>query len=398
VSGVSTADLAIRAGASEEYVRRLASLGILSVQQEPFRPSDIQRVRFTAGLEEAGISLELLARGIADGEMSFAGLDTINPDPPSFSTQTYSELAAEAGVPFEELRRIARELGLPQPRPDDRVREDDAQMLAAFLGGWEPAGNEEIAQLARVLGAAVRPLMESYLQIIGPVFARHFETLEMPVEQRAERMGDLGSNAAALLRRVTEWLINRHLEHATNQSAVVNIENAFERLGYSPPRPPQVPAIAFLDLAGFTALAEEQGDESAAALAGEFGDLVQDRAAENAGRPVKWLGDGVMFHFGEPSGAVAAALGIVEEAPARGLPPARVGINAGPVVFRDGDYFGRTVNLAARIADYARPGEVLISDAVRELAGSEFAFEPIGPIELKGIPSAVPLYRAGRGR
>jgi adenylate cyclase len=85
---------------------------------------------------------------------------------------------------------------------------------------------------------------------------------------------------------------------------------------------------------------------------------------------------------------------MVERAPVRGLPPARVGVDAGPVVLRDGDYFGRTVNLAARIADYARPGEVLVSARVRQHAEPEFAFDALGPAELKGIAEPVELFRA----
>src|SRR5205823_5240020 len=77
------------------------------------------------------------------------------------------------------------------------------------------------------------------------------------------------------------------------------------------------------------------------------------------GRVVKTLGDGVMFHFADPAGAILCGLAMVERAERLGLPRARMGVNAGKVVFRDGDYFGRTVNIAARIADYARPGEVL---------------------------------------
>lgn len=396
MSDLSARDLAVRAGCPLEYVRRLAALGILSTRDGPFRPSDVQRVRFVAGLEGAGIPLELVARGIADGEMSLAGLDAIYPHPPAVTNRTYADVARRAAVPFDRLRRVALELGLPQPRPEDPVREDDARMLTAFLAGWEPAGDDEVVQLARVFGSALRPLAESYLQIIGPSFTRQFETLDLPVEERARRMGELSKSAAELIKQVTDWLLQRHLEHGMTQTAVVNIENVFERLGYGRPRPPQVPAIAFLDLAGFTALAEEHGDAVAAQLASRLGELVQERAAEHAGRPVKWLGDGVMFHFGEPAGAVAAALRLVDEAPAKGLPPARVGINAGPVVFREGDYFGRTVNLAARIADYARPGEVLVSDAVREQAESQFLFEPVGPTELKGILGPVDLYRAAR--
>jgi len=397
VSGLSVAEVALRAGSPEEYVRRLADAGALSSRRGPFRPSDVQRVRFTAGLEEAGISLELLARGFAEGEMSFEGLDTVYPDPAAFTTTTYGELAEEEGVAFDRVRRLALELGLPQPAADDVVREDDARMLVAFLRGWAPAGPDEVAQLARLLGTSARGLVESYVQIVGPVFTAHFQGLALPVQERARQTAAFGAAASSLLKRVLEWLVDRQLEHATNQSAVVNIEDAFERLGYSPPRPARVPAIAFLDLAGFTALAERQGDKKAAALAGDLGRLVHERAVAHAGRAVKWLGDGAMFHFGEPAGAVAAALAMVEEAPERGLPPARVGVDAGPVVLRDGDYFGRTVNLAARIADYARPGEVLVSDRVRERVEPEFAFEAVGSAELKGIAEPVALFRAVPG-
>jgi adenylate cyclase len=72
-----------------------------------------------------------------------------------------------------------------------------------------------------------------------------------------------------------------------------------------------------------------------------------------------------------------------------------MGADVGPVVFRDGDYFGQTVNIAARISDYARPGEVLVSQAlVDETAGGGFEFEAIGEIPLKGIREPVPLYSA----
>jgi adenylate cyclase len=74
-----------------------------------------------------------------------------------------------------------------------------------------------------------------------------------------------------------------------------------------------------------------------------------------------------------------------------------VGIHAGPVVFQEGDYFGRTVNLAARIAEYARPGEVLVSQEVLDAAeGGLVTFTEIGPVELKGVPGTLRLYAAHR--
>ena len=153
-----------------------------------------------------------------------------------------------------------------------------------------------------------------------------------------------------------------------------------------------------MDLSGFTRLTETQGDHAAAELAASLAELVQDAAHRHGGEPVKLLGDGVMFHFGAPPSAVACALELVEGARDAGLPPAHVGIHSGPVVYRDGDYFGRTVNLAARIADKAGPGDVFVSQATVEVCvdADNVTFEPAGKFELKGIAEPMDLSRARR--
>jgi adenylate cyclase len=80
-----------------------------------------------------------------------------------------------------------------------------------------------------------------------------------------------------------------------------------------------------------------------------------------------------------------------------GLPPAHVGLHAGPVLFQQGDYYGQTVNLSARIADYARPGEVLVSRELAEVSRDPAVeFRDVGPVELKGVAGAVHLLRAVR--
>jgi adenylate cyclase len=104
-----------------------------------------------------------------------------------------------------------------------------------------------------------------------------------------------------------------------------------------------------------------------------------------------------MFYFLEPGGAVLAALEMVQDIDNSGLPPAHVGLHAGPVVFQDGDYFGRTVNVAARIADYARPGEVVVSQEIVDATDAlPVSFVEIGPIELKGVAGAIRLHTARR--
>jgi len=155
------------------------------------------------------------------------------------------------------------------------------------------------------------------------------------------------------------------------------------------------PAMCFLDISGYTRLTQERGDAAAAELAHQLGRIIQRTAADHGGRPVKWLGDGVMLHFANPASAVVGALEMVRAVAAGGLPPAHVGLHAGPVIFQEGDYYGSTVNLASRIADRAGPGQVLVSQAVVDAASSaSVVFTGVGAFELKGVDGAMPLFEA----
>jgi class 3 adenylate cyclase len=148
---------------------------------------------------------------------------------------------------------------------------------------------------------------------------------------------------------------------------------------------------------GYTRLTEEHGDQAAAALAETLAALVERSSREHGGVPVKWLGDGVMVQFRDPAGAVLAALRLVEQLPAAGLPPAHVGVAAGPVEVQGGDYFGRTVNLAARIAAYASASRVLVSEPVVQRPPPQgVAFVELGLVQLEGIADPVRLLEARR--
>ena len=104
-----------------------------------------------------------------------------------------------------------------------------------------------------------------------------------------------------------------------------------------------------------------------------------------------------MIHYQEPAGAVLSALGLVAQLPEAGLPPAHVGVAAGPVVAQGGDYFGRTVNLAARIAAHANADQVLVSQLVAESAPPQgVRFVELGELPLKGFARPVRLLKACR--
>jgi adenylate cyclase len=158
-----------------------------------------------------------------------------------------------------------------------------------------------------------------------------------------ELASQLATAFLPLVDRTLMGIYRRQQEVVWTEDLVEDIETELEAAGVLT-RPQRVPAMSFLDLVGYTRLTEERGDQAAAELAGSLAVLVDRSSREHGGVPVKWLGDGVMVHFRDPQGAVLAALGMVEQLPQAGLPPAHVGVAAGPVVVQGGDYFGRTVN------------------------------------------------------
>jgi class 3 adenylate cyclase len=216
---------------------------------------------------------------------------------------------------------------------------------------------------------------------------------------QSETMDRAGRMTAPLVVLLAEALMatyRRQQELSWTEHQIEHVEQALEDAGV--PLPPGVPpAMSFVDLSGFTRLTEERGDEEAAAYATRLAEVVQAPSREHRGEPVKWAGDGVMFRFRDPDGAVLSALQMVEAIPAAGLPPAHVGVAAGPVIQQGGDFYGRTVNLASRISDRATSGQVLVSQRVREFASSpDVSFVDVGAIELKGFSNAVPLFEARR--
>jgi adenylate cyclase len=211
-----------------------------------------------------------------------------------------------------------------------------------------------------------------------------------------EAQAKLGAVIAPAIERATLAMYHGRQEHAWSKALVEYVEDALDKAGLLEGLP-HPPAMVFLDVTGYTRLTEERGDQAAADLAARPASLVRRSAQEHGGQPVKWLGDGVMFYFPDPAQGVMAALEMLEAVTTGALPPAHVGIHAGPVVFQEGDYFGRTVNVAARIADYARPGEVLVSQEVADEVGrTPVAFAEIGPVELKGVSGTLRLYQANR--
>jgi class 3 adenylate cyclase len=397
VAGRTRADAAARAGVAPSLVDELIDAGALTPDPDgSLTDADVRRITILRSMLEAGLPLEGISRGIREGLLS---LDFVgSPEYERFrglSSETFEQASARTGVPISLLTLVREAIGSGTAYPHDLIREDE-QPIIAFVDAQVRAGFRPgaIERLLRVFGDSLRRIAEAEAEwwrseVMNPGLEAGF------------RGNDIGSGdlSPELSQRSEEALLAiYHTQQLQTWSA--NILAGFEYiLGdaglYTAPERP--PAICFLDITGYTRLTQERGDRAAAELVETLNKLVQRTSVGHGGRPVKWLGDGVMFYFRDPGPGVVAALDMVDGVIAAGLPPAHVGLHAGPVIIQEGDYYGQTVNMAARIAEYARPGEVLVSSAVVEAASAPgVRFDDIGNVELKGVSGVVGLLAARR--
>jgi adenylate cyclase len=399
VGRVSRREVAVQAGVSPERVTAFVDLGILKPSDDgSFSAGDVRRARVVEGLERAGLPLEAMATVLEQGELSFDFLDLPVYDRFSrLSDTTFRDLSARHGIPLELLMVMRETIGFARPRPEDLVREDELRIAPTIelqlSRGFKPA---VIERWLRVYGDSLRRIAETeadwwHTEIEVPHLASGLDEAET-----MEVAAQWGDEMTSVAQQALLAIYHAQQEHAWTDVFIADVESVLDRAGLRP-RTETLPAMCFLDMSGYTRLTEERGDEAAAELASRLAGSVHQASERHRGKVVKWLGDGVMCHFREAGPAVLAALEMVEEVSRAGLPPARVGLHAGPVVFQGGDYFGRTVNIAARIGEYARPGEVLVSQNVVDVAGlDDVDFTAIGPVELKGIAEPLLLHSARR--
>jgi adenylate cyclase len=399
MSGLSASELADLVGVTAAEVDRLVDLGVLVARDDigPFLETDVQKVRLATACEQAGLPMEGIASAIRAGRLSFAFLEAAPYRRWAVrSARTYRQVSQETEIPLEVLGSALESMGFARMAPDESIREDELEVVPLLQLGLS-SGVLDLAWLTRIgrayaegLRLAAKVEHEAYpARFTGPVRASG-------ADQRTvmELVSQLATAFLPQVDRALMGIYRRQQEVVWIEDLVEDIETELESAGVLG-RPQRVPAMCFLDLVGYTRLTEERGDQAAAELAGALAVLVDRSSHEHGGVPVKWLGDGVMVHFQEPAGAVLAALRMVEQLPAAGLPPAHVGVAAGPVVAQGGDYFGRTVNLAARIAARAGAGQVLVSEGVAELASpTGVSFVELGRLRFKGIARPVRVLEA----
>jgi adenylate cyclase len=293
---------------------------------------------------------------------------------------TSLEVAREAGVDLVEVRRLWRALGFPPVDDDARLfTRADVEILRAVralieLQGTDPA---DVVQLTRVIGQALARVADAQATVAA-------ERLRTDAASGRSAAPDLVARMEALapsLQQFLGYVWRRHLLAAV------------QRISATPSAADQRLTVGFADLVGFTALSQAVDAAQLAAMVDRFEANAYEQIPERGGRVIKMIGDEVMFAIEDGAFAADIAVALVEtHARDAALPDVRVGLASGPVLARDGDLFGPTVNLASRLVNLARPGTILLSDELGEALRDDARFElrRLRPVNLHGIGRARP--------
>jgi class 3 adenylate cyclase len=396
----TSVEIAEEAGCPVERVTWLTDIGLIAPEDGRYSFGDILSARMASALIENGVAEETIERAAKEGLLSFQRTDEYLPYRPGpRSERTFSEFQGSIGPGAERLPAIYEVLGLPKPDPDAPIHVDEETRLEHFLQAWQEAPDgDAMIRAARLLAQGTRAAMLGWAELLDEQYAApaRAKLLRGELETFPDEVRVMFTRATSLVPDLFLWLSARYLEHRSVNGILEGFERFLASRGMTPaPDPLGPPAIVFVDLSGFTAMTSERGDESAVSAASSLQREADAAATRHGGRLVKLLGDGAMLRLTDATVGVRAAMDLVDTMSGVGALASHAGVHAGPLIERDLDVFGQTVNMASRIADAAGPGEVLASEAVVEATDGAFAFERIGETELKGL-DRVPLFRVTR--
>jgi adenylate cyclase len=387
VSGISLKDAARRVGVAPGTLRRWQQLGLIpQLDGNGWTQGAIAQARVIARMRERGHSLREIRRASEEGRLAYAYADALFPA--SEQLYTLAQAARETGLEPALIDRIVSAFGLPVHA--DTITEEDVQLLryaAAALDAGFPL--VALLQLVRVYGQAIAQIADAevklfHLYVHEPLMRSGAAGLEVSSE-----MEDLSKVLMPLSSPVMDQIHSRYLQHFIEQDVVGHMESDLDGAATDLGR--MRVAIAFADLTGYTRLTEEAGELEALDAVERFVEAVEVTLPDSA-RVIKMIGDEVMVVGSDPSALIDWAVGFQRLQVERPLP--RIGIHYGEALYREGDYYGRDVNIAARIAARSAGGEVLVTRPVVEHAGSHLEFDRIGEIMLKGFNQPTEMFLA----
>jgi adenylate cyclase len=385
---VTLQEAAARTGVSPATLRRWTREGLIPQYDGSWSPSAIAHARIVARLRERGHSLKEIRRATDEGRLAFGFVDELLP---ALDDRVYTlrQAARETGLDTGLIERVIAALGMNTAQMQT-LSAEDVQLLryvAAVLSAGLPL--VAMLQLVRVYGQAMAQVADAevrlfHLYVHEPLMRSGATGLEMSDEMLA-----LTRELLPLASPVMDQVHQRYLQHFVEQDVVGHMETDLDGDAIDLGR--MRVAIAFADLAGYTRLTEEEGELEAVDTVERFVEAVETTLPDDA-RVIKSIGDAVMIVGSDPAALTDWAVGFQQLYVVR-VPP-RIGIHYGDALYRDGDYYGRDVNIASRVGARAAGGEVLVTRPVVEREGSHLEFERIADVRLKGFTESTEIFIA----
>ncbi len=384
---LSPGEAARRAGVTPSTLRRWARAGVIPQYAREWTPAAVSQARMVARMRERGHSLEQIRHATEQGRLAFGYVEELFPS--GEGSYTRAQAARETGLEPALIERIVTSLGLSAEQTDS-LTDDDLQLLryvAAVLSAGLPL--VAMLQLIRVYGQAMAHLADAEVRLFHLYVHEPLMRSGSTGIETAEQMFALSRELLPLSSPVMDHVHQRYLQHFIEQDVVGHMEA--DQDGQQLDLGRMRVAIAFADLAGYTRLTEEVGELEAVDAVERFVESVEVTLPDEA-RVIKTIGDEVMIVGADPGTLTDWAVGF--QRLHEGRPEPRIGIHCGDALYRDGDYYGRDVNIASRVAARAAGGEVLVTRPVVDQAGSHLAFERIAEITLKGFSESTEIFVA----
>jgi adenylate cyclase len=385
-------EAAERVGVSPSTLKRWADSGVIPEVdgKGEWTEAAVSHARIVARLRERGHRLEHIRRASEEGRLAYGYIEALfggDGEP----ERSLKEAADDTGLEPALIERFWTSIGLPASELES-LSDEDLEALR-YVASVLAAGFPLVAflQLCRVYGHALSQIADAEVRLFHLYVHEPLMREGVPGLQMAEEMEGLARDLLPLASPLMDFVHRRYLQHFVEQDVVGHMETELEDEDVDLGRVRV--ALAFADLAGYTRFTEEEGEEEALSSVERFVEAVTHTLPEDA-RVVKTIGDEVMVVGNDIAALVDWAVGFVLLFDER--PEPRIGVHWGTTLYRDGDYFGREVNLASRVVARARGGEVLVTDAVVEVVKSaaHLRFEPIGEVKLKGFAEPRQLCRA----
>lgn len=387
--------LASEAETTTERITRLVQIGAIKPAADgTFDRADVVRARVVSAFEAEGFSLDQMEIAIRERAIALHSVHLFYPNPSPRTGRTFGQLVEDLGPRGALVGPILAAMGLTAPPPEAPLRGNEEELLRALIAGWSTVDEEYTLRAARIFGDTARRASEAWVSLFAEAISGPVEATYTTLEEIVPRLLEPAAILSPLSPKLLSWLLERHLERTMNDLNIGRIERRLEQRGLIPERPAHPPAVAFVDVSGYTRLTVDRGDDFGARISVRLGELAEMVVRRHGGRVIKLLGDGVLLLFEGPCVAIDAVVDLTRSMVKAGLPAAHAGIHTGPVIERDGDVFGTTVNVASRIANHAPAGTILVSEPVAlGCPDHTNRFEPLGDVRIAGLEDTMMLCR-----